>query len=100
MDEGLEESLTLHRLGVFALVARSLKTTNVIESVHSMAEQRLVRYCARGPLALEWLHAPAGIGTLSSSMAPPHLLLRWCDGTSRMTPSVLSSHLYRRPGDR
>ena len=43
LDEGLEESLTLHRLGVFALVGRSLKTTNVIESVHSMAEQRCGR---------------------------------------------------------
>ena len=43
LDEGLEESLTLHRLGVFALVGRSLKTTDVIESVHSMAEERCGR---------------------------------------------------------
>jgi len=43
LDEGFEESLTFHRLGVFALVGRSLKTTNVIESVHSMAEQRCGR---------------------------------------------------------
>jgi hypothetical protein len=31
--------------------------------------ERLVRYCACGPLALERLHAPTGIGTLSSAEA-------------------------------
>ena len=35
LDEGLEETLTLHRLGVFAQVGTSLKTTNVIESIHA-----------------------------------------------------------------
>jgi putative transposase len=40
LDEGLEETLTLHRLGVFGLLGRSLKTTNIIESVNSMAEER------------------------------------------------------------
>ncbi len=43
LDEGLEETLTLHRLGVFALVGRSLKTTNVLESVNAQAEQRCGR---------------------------------------------------------
>jgi len=43
LDEGLEETLTLHRLGVFALVGRSLKTTNIIESVNSQAEERCGR---------------------------------------------------------
>jgi len=43
LDEGFEESLTLHRLGVFPLVGRSLKTTNVIESVNAQAEQRCGR---------------------------------------------------------
>ena len=38
LDEGLEESLTLHRLGVFAKLGKSFKTTNCIESVNSMAE--------------------------------------------------------------
>ena len=38
LDEGFEETLTLHRLGVFALVGRSLKTTNVLESVNAQAE--------------------------------------------------------------
>lgn len=38
LAEGLEETLTLHRLGVFSLLGRSLKTTNCLESVNAMAE--------------------------------------------------------------
>jgi transposase-like protein len=33
LDEGLEETLTLHRLGVFAEPGTSLKTTNALESI-------------------------------------------------------------------
>jgi hypothetical protein len=33
----------LHRLGVFPLVGRSLKTTNLLESVNAQAEQRCGR---------------------------------------------------------
>ena len=40
LDEGFEETLTLHRLGLFPLLGRSLKTTNIIESVNSQAEER------------------------------------------------------------
>lgn len=43
LDEGFEETLTLHRLGVFPLLGRSLKTTNVLESVNAQAEQRCGR---------------------------------------------------------
>ena len=43
LEEGFEETLTLHRLGVFPLVGRSLKTTNVLESVNAQAEQRCGR---------------------------------------------------------
>lgn len=43
LDEGIEETLTLHRLGVFPLVGRSLKTTNALESVNAVAEQRCGR---------------------------------------------------------
>ena len=37
--EGLEETLTLHRLGVFGVLGRSLKTTNCIESVNALIEE-------------------------------------------------------------
>ncbi|MFH1831127.1 MAG: transposase [Pseudomonadota bacterium] len=40
LDEGFEETLTLHRLGVFPLVGKSLKTTNCMESVNALIEQR------------------------------------------------------------
>ena len=40
-----------------------------IEGEDRAGLERLVRYCARGPLALERLHAPAGIETLSSPEA-------------------------------
>jgi len=40
LREGLEETLTLHRLGIFAILGRSFKTTNCIESINAMAEQR------------------------------------------------------------
>jgi len=43
LDEGFEETLTLHRLGLFPLLGRSLKTTNIIESVNAQAEQRCGR---------------------------------------------------------
>lgn len=35
LQEGLEETLTLHRLGLFEELGRSLKTTNCIESLNS-----------------------------------------------------------------
>ena len=38
VEEGLEETLTLHRLGVFALLGRSFKTANCLESVNAMAQ--------------------------------------------------------------
>ena len=35
LQEGLEETLTLHRLRIFSVIGRSFKTTNCIESVNS-----------------------------------------------------------------
>jgi len=43
LDEGFEETLTLHRLCVFALLGESLKTTNCIESINSQAEERCAK---------------------------------------------------------
>jgi len=40
LREGLEETLTLHRLGVFAVLGRSFKTTNCLESVNALVEER------------------------------------------------------------
>ncbi len=39
LDEGLEETLTLHRLGLFSALGISLKTTNCLESLLSQGGQ-------------------------------------------------------------
>ena len=43
LDEGLEETLTLHRLGVFPQLGISLKTTNCLESLNALVEQRTAK---------------------------------------------------------
>jgi hypothetical protein len=43
LDEGFEETLTLHRLGLFPQLGRSLKTTNCLENVN----KGLARYTDR-----------------------------------------------------
>jgi putative transposase len=39
LDEGLEETLTLHRLGMFELLVISLKTTKCLKPLNSQLEQ-------------------------------------------------------------
>lgn len=65
LDEGLEETLTLHRLGVFAPLGVSFKTTNLLESVMARVDARVrrvtrwrtsdqkQRWCAAALLTLE-----------------------------------------------
>jgi putative transposase len=43
LEEGLDETLSLHRLGVFAELGVSFKTTNLIESVMARVEARTAR---------------------------------------------------------
>ena len=43
LAEGLEETLTLHRLGVAGLLGRSLRTTNGLESVNAQVEERCAK---------------------------------------------------------
>lgn len=43
LEEGLEETLTLHRLGLFSQLGISFKTTNCLESLNSQVE----RYCGK-----------------------------------------------------
>ncbi len=40
LDEGFDETLTLHRLGLFPELGRSFKTTNCIENLNSLVAQR------------------------------------------------------------
>jgi putative transposase len=39
LDEGFEETLTLHRLGVFTVLGISLKTTHCLESLNAQLGQ-------------------------------------------------------------
>jgi transposase-like protein len=43
LREGLDEVLTLHRLGVFGLLGRSFKTTNCLENVNGLVEERCAK---------------------------------------------------------
>lgn len=43
LREGLDEVLTLHRLGVFAVLGRSFKTTNCLENVNGLVEERCAK---------------------------------------------------------
>lgn len=40
LDEGLEDTLTLHRLGLFKELGESFKTTNCLENLNSLVGQR------------------------------------------------------------
>ena len=43
LAEGLEETLTLHRLGLYGVLGRSFKTTNCLESVNARIEDRCAK---------------------------------------------------------
>jgi transposase-like protein len=65
LEEGLEETLTLHRLTVYPELGRSLKTTNLIETIMARVEattlrvdrwrtsDQKLRWCAAALLAVE-----------------------------------------------
>jgi len=40
LEEGLEQTLTLHRLGLFEKLGKSLKTSNCIESIMALIDQK------------------------------------------------------------
>ena len=43
LAEGLEETLTLHRLGLYPLLGLSFKTTNCLESANALIEERCAK---------------------------------------------------------
>ena len=86
LEEGLEETLTLHRLGVVAELGTSFKTTNLIESVMARVEaktQRVdrwrtsdqkLRWCAAALLQIERqfrrVKGYTHLGLLQHALAP------------------------------
>ena len=57
LDEGLEETLTLHRLGLVRELGRSFKTTNCIENLQSLVAERTdkVDYWKNSEQKQRWL---------------------------------------------
>jgi transposase-like protein len=51
LQEGLEETLTLHRLGLFEELGRNLKTTNGIENLMGQVQRRIGK-------VKRWHHSP------------------------------------------
>lgn len=43
LHEGFDETLTLHRLGLYGVLGRSLKTTNCLESINALVEERCAK---------------------------------------------------------
>jgi len=43
LEEGLEETFTLHPLGVYGILGRSFKTTNCLESINGLIEERCAK---------------------------------------------------------
>lgn len=59
LEEGLEETLTLQRLGLFKQLGTSLKTANVIENVNKLIEMKTSRvsYWKNSDQRQRWLAA-------------------------------------------
>ena len=90
LEEGLEETLTLHRLGVFPELGTSFKTTNLIESVMARVEAKTervdrwrtsdqkLRWCAAALLVAEqqfrrvkgYVHLPLLERALTTKLTP------------------------------
>ena len=64
LAEGLDETLTLHRLGVSGVLGRSLKTTNCLESVNALVEER-----CRGRSLAELEPTPRWLASWTSNRA-------------------------------
>lgn len=89
LEEGLEETLTLHRLGIFLELGVSFRTTNLIESVMARLEQKTervdrwrtsdqkLRWCGAALLAVEkqfrrvkgYQHLPLLVKVLRAKMS-------------------------------
>jgi transposase-like protein len=63
LEEGLDETLTLHRLGVFPELGISFKTTNLIESVMARVEERTAKVdrWRTSDQKLRWCAAALGV---------------------------------------
>jgi transposase-like protein len=82
LKEGLEETLTVKRLGLDGALERSLATTNPIENLHSVtrAIAGRVKRCPNGDTAMRWvcagvLEAERGFKRLKGYRSMPKLVI-------------------------
>ena len=82
--EGMEETLTLHRLGLASMFGRSLQTTNIIENVNSHIGRRARRVTRWVAMAIRETESRLGVlrcaehlpklqKALSESVSKPYL---------------------------
>ena len=92
LEEGLDETLTLHRLGVAAELGTSFTTSNLIESVMARVDARTRRAVAhqRSKAAVVRRHCPADRTTVPQSEGLQETGLA-ATGTHAQTPSAFRS---------
>jgi len=96
LKEGLEETLTVKRLGLDGALERSLATTNPIENLHGVtrAITRRVKRCPNGDTAMRWvaasiLEAQRGFKRLKGYRAMTKLVVALHDLDTEKKLSVL-----------
>ena len=92
LTEGFDETLTLHRLGLYGVLGRSLKTTNCLESINALVEER----CAKVDLYSELWEAGMVKARLSSTTTAGSFVIRYrmgnheeLNGVARMENGTL-----------
>ncbi|MBI3766933.1 MAG: transposase [Deltaproteobacteria bacterium] len=87
LDEGLEETLTLHRLGLQAELSVSFSTTNCIESVNALVEQRTAKidYWKTSDQKQHWLRPRSSTSSRGSAGCAGIATSRRSAGRSRPT---------------
>ena len=88
LAEGLDETLTLHRLGVYGVLGRSLKTTNGLESINALIEER----CAKVD---HWQNSSQRHRWLATALLDIEPRLRKAAPSPTVTVAVMSVMGYR-----
>ena len=85
LREGVEDTLTLHRLGLATVLSRSFATTNVLESINAQVE-RAIRRVTR------WQSGEQKLRWVASALLDLEPRLRWVKG-SRALPQLRAALL-------
>jgi len=91
LDEGMEDTLTLHRLGLFKELGGSFKTTNCVENLNSLVGQRTDKVD-------RWKNAEQKHRWLATTLLDIEPRLRKVRGHEKLfrLRTVLQQHLHGR----